>query len=154
ISRGEDMEITTYLESALTSELSANVVDLCPVGALTSKPYSFNARPWELSKIETIDVMDALGSNIRLDARNQEVLRCLPRVNEAVNEEWISDKTRHAVDGLRRQRLDTPYIRENGRLRKASWKEALARAAEALSKDPAKIGAVAGDLACAESMKA
>ncbi|MGE3303585.1 MAG: NADH-quinone oxidoreductase subunit NuoG [Hyphomonadaceae bacterium] len=154
VCRGEDMEITTYLESALTSELSANVVDLCPVGALTSKPYAFNARPWELAKTETIDVMDALGSNIRLDARNQEILRCLPRVNEAVNEEWISDKTRHAVDGLRRQRLDTPYIRENGRLRKAGWQEALARTAEALSKDAGKIGAIAGDLACAESMKA
>ena len=152
--RGEDMEITTYLEGALTSELSANVVDLCPVGALTSKPYAFNARPWELTKTETVDVMDALGSAIRLDARNQEVLRCLPRVNEGVNEEWISDKTRHAVDGLRRQRLDRPYIRANGKLKAVSWGEALAATAAALQKDPAKIGAIAGDLACAESMKA
>ncbi len=154
LSRGEDMEITTYLEHALTSELSANVVDLCPVGALTSKPYSFSARPWELSKTETVDVMDALGSAIRLDARGLDVLRCMPRVNEAVNEEWISDKTRHAVDGLRRQRLDEPYVRENGRLRPASWAEALARAGQALRKDPARVGAIAGDLACVESMKA
>ncbi|MEJ0024328.1 MAG: NADH-quinone oxidoreductase subunit NuoG [Alphaproteobacteria bacterium] len=152
--RGEDMEITTYLEGALTSELSANVVDLCPVGALTSKPYAFNARPWELTKTETIDVMDALGSNIRLDVRNQEVLRCLPRVNEDINEEWISDKTRHAVDGLRRQRLDQPYVRVNGKLMPVTWPEALARTAAALQKEPSKIGAIAGDLACAESMKA
>ncbi|HWA21652.1 MAG TPA: NADH-quinone oxidoreductase subunit NuoG [Caulobacterales bacterium] len=152
--RGEDMEITTYLESALTSELSANIVDLCPVGALTSKPYAFNARPWELTKTETVDVMDALGSAIRLDARNQEVMRCLPRVNEDINEEWISDKTRHAVDGLRRQRLDRPYVRTNGKLRPVTWPDALQRTAEALKKDPAKIGAIAGDLACAESMKA
>jgi NADH-quinone oxidoreductase subunit G len=152
--RGEDMQITTYLEHALTSELSANVVDLCPVGALTSKPYAFNARPWELTKTETVDVMDALGSAIRLDVRNQEVLRCLPRTNEGVNEEWISDKTRHAVDGLRRQRLDTPYVRQNGKLTPVTWGEALTAAAAALSKDPAKIGVIAGDLACAESMKA
>ncbi len=152
--RGEDMEITTYLEGALTSELSANVVDLCPVGALTSKPYAFNARPWELIKTETVDVMDALGSAIRLDARNQEVMRCLPRVNEDINEEWISDKTRHAVDGLRRQRLDQPYVRANGKLKPVSWAEALEYTAAALKKDPARIGAIAGDLACAESMKA
>jgi len=152
--RGEDMEITTYLEAALTSELSANVIDLCPVGALTSKPYAFNARPWELAKTETIDVMDALGSNIRVDARGDAVLRVLPRVNEEINEEWISDKTRYAEDGLSRQRLDRPYIRENGKLRAASWGEALDAAARALSGDPAKIGAIAGDLACAESMKA
>ncbi|UPT61233.1 MAG: NADH-quinone oxidoreductase subunit NuoG [Hyphomonadaceae bacterium JAD_PAG50586_4] len=152
--RGEDMEITTYLEASLTSELSANVIDLCPVGALTSKPYAFNARPWELTKTETIDVMDALGSNIRVDARGDSVLRVLPRVNEGVNEEWISDKTRYAEDGLSRQRLDRPYIRENGKLRAATWAEALEATAKALSSDPKKIGAIAGDLACAESMKA
>jgi NADH-quinone oxidoreductase subunit G len=152
--RGEDMEVTTYLEASLSSELSANVIDLCPVGALTSKPYAFNARPWELTKTESIDVMDALGSNIRVDARGDTVLRVLPRVNEEINEEWISDKTRYAVDGLSRQRLDQPFIRENGRLRTASWNEALEAAARALSGDPKKIGAVAGDLACAESMKA
>jgi NADH-quinone oxidoreductase subunit G len=152
--RGEDMEITTYLEASLSSEISANVIDLCPVGALTSKPYAFNARPWELTKTESIDVMDALGSNIRVDARGDAVLRVLPRVNEGVNEEWISDKTRYAEDGLSRQRLDRPYVRENGKLRPASWDEALAAAARALSGDPKKIGAIAGDLACAESMKA
>ena len=117
IGRGEDMEITTYLEQALTSELQGNVVDLCPVGALTSKPYAFAARPWELGKTESIDVMDAVGSAIRVDTRGREVMRILPRINEAVNEEWISDKTRHLVDGLRTQRLDRPYIRENGKLR-------------------------------------
>src|SRR5574338_1390332 len=127
--RGEDMEVTTYLEAALTSELSANVIDLCPVGALTSKPYAFNARPWELTKTESIDAMDALGSNIRVDSRGANVLRVLPRVNEEINEEWISDKTRYAEDGLSRQRLDRPYIRENGKLRPASWNEALEAAA-------------------------
>jgi len=152
--RGEDMEVTTYLEAALQSELSANVIDLCPVGALTSKPYAFNARPWELKKTETIDVMDALGSNIRVDARGDAVLRVLPRTNDEINEEWISDKTRYAEDGLNRQRLDRPYIRENGKLRPAGWEEALAAAAKALSGDPKRIGAIAGDLACAESMKA
>ncbi len=152
--RGEDMEITTYLEASLSSELSANVIDLCPVGALTSKPYAFNARPWELTKTETIDVMDALGSNIRVDARGDAVLRVLPRVNEEINEEWISDKTRYAEDGLNRQRLDRPYVRENGKLRAASWPEALALTAKVLSGDPKKIGVIAGDLACAESMKA
>ncbi|MES1157159.1 MAG: NADH-quinone oxidoreductase subunit NuoG [Alphaproteobacteria bacterium] len=152
--RGEDMEVATYLESALTSELSANIIDLCPVGALTSKPYAFNARPWELISTESVDVMDALGSNIVVDARGDAVLRVLPRVNEEINEEWISDKTRYAEDGLSRQRLDRPYIRENGKLREASWDEALAATAKALSGDPKKIGAIAGDLACAESMKA
>ncbi|MGQ0531176.1 MAG: NADH-quinone oxidoreductase subunit NuoG [Caulobacteraceae bacterium] len=152
--RGEDIEVTTYLEASLTSELSANVIDLCPVGALTSKPYAFNARSWELTKTETIDVMDALGSNIRVDARSDAVLRVLPRVNEEINEEWISDKTRYAEDGLSRQRLDRPYIREHGKLRPASWGEALEAAAVALSGDPKRIGAIAGDLACAESMKA
>src|ERR1700759_1046643 len=125
ISRGEDVEITTYLEQAVTSELSGNVIDLCPVGALTSKPYAFNARPWELTKTESVDVMDALGSSIRIDSRGNEVMRVLPRINEEVNEEWISDKTRYAVDGLARQRLDRPFIREGGRLRPASWAEAL-----------------------------
>src|SRR6187402_31705 len=124
IGRGEDMEITTYLEQAMTSELQGNVVDLCPVGALTSKPYAFTARPWELGKTQSVDVMDALGSAIRIDTRGREVMRILPRVNDDVNEEWISDKTRHVVDGLRTQRLDQPYIRENGRMRPASWAEA------------------------------
>src|SRR5271154_2300294 len=122
--RGEDMEITTYLQTALTSELQGNLVDICPVGALTSKPYAFAARPWELGKTQSIDVMDGVGSAIRIDTRGREVMRILPRVNEAVNEEWISDKTRHVVDGLRTQRLDRPYIRENGQLRPASWQEA------------------------------
>jgi NADH-quinone oxidoreductase subunit G len=151
--RGEDMEITTYLEQAMTSELQGNVVDLCPVGALTSKPYAFAARPWELSKTESIDVMDALGSAIRIDARGREVMRILPRVNEDVNEEWISDKTRHVVDGLRSQRLDMPYIRENGRLRQASWAEAFGTiAAKVKAATPKRIGAIAGDLAAVEEM--
>ena len=152
--RGEDMEVATYLEAALTSELSANMIDLCPVGALTSKPYAFNARPWELTKTETIDVMDAQGAHIRVDARGEAVLRVLPRINDEINEEWISDKTRYVVDGLSRQRLDRPYIREHGKLRPATWDEALAAAARALSQAPDKIGAIAGDLACVESMKA
>ena len=126
LGRGENAEITTYLEKALDSELSANVIDLCPVGALTSKPYAFVARPWELRKTETIDVMDALGSNIRVDARGREVLRVLPRLHEDVNEEWISDKTRYACDGLKRQRLDRPYLRKGGRLQPVSWDEAFA----------------------------
>src|SRR6059058_2345921 len=126
ISRGEDVEITTYLDKAVTSELSANVIDLCPVGALTSKPYAFNARPWELSKTESVDVMDALGSAIRVDTRGPQVMRVLPRLNEEVNEEWISDKARHACDGLSRQRLDQPYVRKNGKLQPATWGEAFA----------------------------
>src|SRR5207237_6994711 len=113
-------EITTYLEHAMTSELQGNVVDLCPVGALTSRPYAFAARPWELTKTQSIDVMDGVGSAIRVDSRGREVMRILPRVNEAVNEEWISDKARHVVDGLRTQRLDRPYIRDDGRLRAAT----------------------------------
>src|SRR5258707_4203119 len=117
------MEITTYLEHAMSSELQGNVVDLCPVGALTSKPYAFAARPWELTKTESIDVMDAVGSAIRIDSRGREVMRILPRVNDDVNEEWISDKTRHVVDGLRTQRLDQPYILPGGRLRPASWRQ-------------------------------
>lgn len=153
IGRGEDMEITTYLEQAMTSELQGNVVDLCPVGALTSKPYQNKARPWELTKTESIDVMDAVGSAIRVDSRGREVMRILPRVNEAVNEEWISDKTRHIVDGLRTQRLDRPYIRENGKLRPASWTEAFALiAAKVKAAKPERIGAIAGDLAAVEEM--
>jgi NADH-quinone oxidoreductase subunit G len=153
IGRGEDMEITTYLEQAMTSELQSNVVDLCPVGALTSKPYAFMARPWELNKTESIDVMDALGSAIRIDTRGREVMRILPRVNEDVNEEWISDKTRHVVDGLRAQRLDTPYIRENGRLRAATWAEAFALVTQKVkAARPDRIGAIAGDLCAVEEM--
>jgi NADH-quinone oxidoreductase subunit G len=153
ISRGEDMEITTYLETAMTSELQGNVVDLCPVGALTSKPYAFAARPWELSKTESVDVMDALGSAIRVDSRGREVMRILPRVNEDVNEEWISDKTRHIVDGLRTQRLDQPYIRENGKLRPASWAEAFTAVRDKLrSTSVGRVGAIAGDLATTEEM--
>src|SRR3979409_757969 len=149
--RRDDMEITTYLESALTSELQGNLVDICPVGALTSKPYAFAARPWELGKTQPIDVMGGVGSAIRVDTRGREVMRILPRVNEAVNEEWISDKTRHIVDGLRTQRLDRPYIRENGQLRAASWSEAFAAiAAKAGRIDGKRIGAIAGDLAAVE----
>ncbi len=132
IGRGEDMEITTYLEHGMMSELSGNVVDLCPVGALTSKPYAFMARPWELTKTPSIDVMDALGSAIRVDARGKEVMRILPRVNDAINEEWISDKTRHVWDGLRTQRLDRPYVRRDGKLEPASWDEAFRAIAERL----------------------
>ncbi len=155
ISRGEDVEITTYLGKAVASELSANVIDLCPVGALTSRPYAFNARPWELKKTESVDVMDALGSAIRVDSRGPAVLRVLPRLNDDVNEEWISDKTRYAVDGLGRQRLDRPYVRENGKLRPATWAEALDAVAAKLTSTPAdRIGVIAGDLQDAESMKA
>ncbi len=153
-SRGEDAEITTYLEQSLTSELSGNVIDLCPVGALTSKPYAFNARPWELDSVESVDVMDAIGANIRIDSRTGRVLRILPVINEDINEEWISDKTRFVWDGLSRQRLDQPYIRKNGKLVPAGWDEALALVAEKLSGDPEKIAAIAGDLCDAESMKA
>src|SRR6202034_3650877 len=151
IGRGEDMEITTYLEEAMVSELQGNVVDLCPVGALTSKPYAFAARPWELNKTESIDVMDALGSAIRIDTRGREVMRILPRVNDDINEEWISDKTRHVVDGLRTQRLDPPYLREGARLREASWSEAFAAIARKVKPtDPKRIGALVGDLAAVE----
>jgi NADH-quinone oxidoreductase subunit G len=153
IGRGEDMEITTYLEHGMMSNLSGNVVDLCPVGALTSKPYAFVARPWELTKTPSIDVMDALGSAIRVDARGKEVLRILPRVNDAVNEEWISDKTRHVWDGLRTQRLDRPYVRRDGKLQPASWDEAFNVTAEKLKKlDGARFAAIAGDLVAAEEM--
>ncbi|MDS4072943.1 MAG: NADH-quinone oxidoreductase subunit NuoG, partial [Defluviicoccus sp.] len=143
--RGEGTEIGTYIEKALTSELSGNLIDVCPVGALTSKPYAFCARPWELRKTETIDVMDAVGSNIRVDARGNEVLRVLPRLHEEINEEWISDKTRFACDGLRRQRLDQPYIRVDGKLKPATWPEALSAVASRLKGVPgARIGAIAG----------
>jgi len=155
ISRGEDAEITTYLERAIGSELSGNVNDLCPVGALTHRPWAFNYRPWELKKTETIDVMDAFGSNIRADARGPEVMRVLPRLNEAINEEWLSDKSRYAVDGLMRQRLDKPFVRVDGKLQPATWAEALGAVADRLSRaKPEKIGAIAGDLQDAESMKA
>ena len=155
IGRGEDMEITTYLEHGMHSNLSGNVVDLCPVGALTAKPYAFLARPWELTKTPSIDVMDALGSAIRVDARGREVLRILPRVNDAVNEEWLSDKARHVWDGLRTQRLDRPYLKRNGKLEPATWDEAFAAIAAKLSGlDGKKFGAIAGDLAAAEDMYA
>ncbi len=153
ISRGEDVEITTYLETAMASELQGNVVDLCPVGALTSRPYEFKARPWELTKTESIDVMDALGCNIRVDAKGREVVRILPRLNEDVNEEWISDKTRHIVDGLRAQRLDRPYVRTAGKLAAATWTQALGAVADKLkATDPSKVGIVIGDLASAEEL--
>jgi len=151
IGRGEDMEITSYLESAMGSELQGNVADLCPVGALVHKPQSYEVRPWELSKTESVDVMDAVGCAIRVDAKGREVIQIEPRINEAVNEEWISDKTRHAVDGLRLQRLDRPYLRENGRLRPASWGEAFAAiAARVKGTDPKRVGAIVGDLAGVE----
>ncbi len=155
VNRGENAEITTYLEKAVESELVGNLIDVCPVGALTSKPYAFNARPWELTKTETIDVMDAVGSNIRVDTRGREVLRILPRLHEDVNEEWISDKTRFIWDGLKSQRLDKPYIRENGKLRPARWDEALEFAAEKIKATaPEKIAGIAGDLVSVEAMKA
>ncbi len=149
--RGEDAEITSYLNETLDSNLQGNIIDLCPVGALTSKPYAFSARPWELTKTETIDVMDALGSNIRVDTKGREVMRILPRNNDGVNEEWISDKTRFVWDGLRRQRLDRPYVRVNGKLKPASWPEALSAAATAV-KNAKKLGALVGDLASTEAV--
>jgi NADH-quinone oxidoreductase subunit G len=153
IGRGEDMEIATYLERGMASELSANVVDLCPVGALTHRPWAFVARSWELKSTESIDVMDAVGSAIVVGTRGREVVRILPRNNDAVNEEWISDKTRHVVDGLRTQRLDTPYVRRSGRLEPVAWEEALGLVAARLAAtDPRRIGAIAGDLAGAEEM--
>jgi NADH-quinone oxidoreductase subunit G len=154
IGRGENEEITSYLEGALTSELSGNVVDLCPVGALVSKPYSFEARPWELRKVPAIDVMDGVGTNIRLDARLREVMRALPRINEDVNEEWAHDKTRHCVDGLVRNRLDRPWLRQQGKLRPASWDEAFAAIAEKLKGAEGSVAAVAGDLVDVETMYA
>ncbi|MGD0190444.1 MAG: NADH-quinone oxidoreductase subunit NuoG [Rhizomicrobium sp.] len=153
--RGEDMEITTYLEKAFASEMSGNAVDICPVGALTSKPYAFNARPWELRKTESVDVMDAQGCNIRVDTRGRDVMRVLPRLNEEINEEWISDKTRHACDGLRRQRLDRPYVRKAGKLVPATWAEAFAAiAARVSATKPERMAAIVGDLAAAEEIKA
>jgi NADH-quinone oxidoreductase subunit G len=153
LGRGEHAEITTYLEKSLDSELSANVIDLCPVGALTSKPYAFVSRPWELAKTESIDVLDAVGAAIRVDARQTEVLRVLPRLNEDVNEEWLADKSRYACDGLMRQRLDRPYLRENGKLREASWDEAFgAIAAKVKGTSADRVAAIAGDLCDTESM--
>ncbi len=152
IYRGENMQITSYLEEAVTSELSGNVVDLCPVGALTSKPYAYEARPWELRRTLTIDVMDAVGTNIRLDSRGRQVLRCVPRINEDVNEEWASDKTRHAVDGLVRRRLDRPFVRKGGKLVEATWDEAFA--AIAAVDAGSSVAAVAGDLVDCETMYA
>lgn len=148
--RGEDSEITSYLNQTLDSNLQGNVIDLCPVGALVSKPYAFTARPWELTKTESIDVMDALGSSIRVDTKGREVMRILPRNHDGVNEEWISDKTRFIWDGLRRQRLDRPYVRENGKLRPASWGEALAKAAVAIK--GRKVAGLVGDLAPVEAV--
>lgn len=149
--RGEDMEITTYLDKAISSELQGNIIDLCPVGALTSLPYEFKARPWELRKTETIDVMDAVGSNIRVDVRGREVMRILPRTHEDVNEEWISDKTRFVWDGLKAQRLDQPYIRDFGKLRPATWAEAIARIVSKVKTTSAeRVGILLGDLVSAE----
>jgi len=153
LGRGEDAEITTYLETAMTSEMQGNVIDLCPVGALTSRPYQDTARPWELRKTESIDVMDAVGSNIRVDARGREVMRIMPRLHEAVNEEWISDKSRFIWDGLRTQRLDRPYVKKGGKLTPASWDEAFkAIAYKVKSAKPDKIGAIAGALSSVEDM--
>ncbi len=153
--RGEDMEIGTYIERALTSELSGNLVDICPVGALTAKPYAFVARPWELRKTDSVDALDALGSAIRIDSRSSEVLRVLPRVDDEINEEWIGDKSRHSIDGLKRRRLDRPWVRHDGRLRPATWPEAFSAIAARLRDMPGdRIGAIAGDLCDAESMAA
>lgn len=151
--RGEDTEIATYVEKAVDSELSGNIIDLCPVGALTSKPYAFKARSWELEKTESIDVLDAVGSNIRIDSRGKQVMRILPRINEDINEEWISDKTRFAYDGLSKQRLDKPYIKKNGKLVQATWEEAFKAISSELKKlKPEEISAIAGDLVDVESM--
>ena len=153
IGRGENMEITTYLEQSMTSELSANVIDLCPVGALTSKPYAFEARPWELKKTESIDVMDAVGSNIRVDTYGWEVKRILPRLNNEINEEWISDKTRYACDGLLKQRLDSPYIKKNGKLVKSSWDDVIELVSSKIkSTNPENIGAHVGDMTSIETI--
>lgn len=150
IGRGEDMEITTYLEAALDSEMSGNVIDLCPVGALTSKPYAYTARPWELKKTETIDVMDAVGSSIRVDTRGREAMRIMPRNHDDVNEEWLSDKSRFVWDGLNTQRLDTPYVRRDGKLTASTWNDAFAVIAEKINGKADKLAAIAGDLVCAE----
>ncbi|HQT47679.1 MAG TPA: NADH-quinone oxidoreductase subunit NuoG [Acidocella sp.] len=153
--RGENMLVGTYVDKALSSELSGNLIDLCPVGALTSKPYAFTARSWELRKTDSVDVLDAVGANIRVDARGAEVLRILPRMNDDVNEEWLGDKSRFSVDGLKRRRLDRPWLRENGKLRAASWEEAFAVIAKRVkSTAPDHLGAIAGDLCDVESMLA
>ncbi len=153
--RGGSMQVGTYVQKALSSELSGNIIDLCPVGALTSKPYAYTARPWELRKTDSIDVLDAVGANIRIDARGAEVLRILPRMNDDVNEEWLGDKSRFSVDGLKRRRLDRPWLRENGKLRTVSWEEAFAAiAAKVKGTAPERIGAIAGDLCDVESMLA
>lgn len=153
VGRGEKMEITTYVEKAVASELSGNLIDICPVGALTSKPYAFAARPWELKKTHSIDVMDAVGSHIRIDTRGAKVLRILPRIHEDINEEWLADKSRFACDGLARQRLDRPYIRKDGRLVPTTWAEALAHTAQAIKKaQPTNMAAIAGDMADVEAM--
>ncbi|WP_297493128.1 NADH-quinone oxidoreductase subunit NuoG [Acidocella sp.] len=155
MSRGESTEVGTYVQKALSSELSGNIIDLCPVGALTSKPYAFTARPWELRKTDSVDVLDAVGANIRVDTRGAEVLRILPRMNDDVNEEWLGDKSRFAVDGLKRRRLDRPWLRENGKLRAASWEEAFAAIASRMKAvTPDRLGAVAGDLCDVESLLA
>jgi NADH-quinone oxidoreductase subunit G len=152
-SRGETTQVGTYVQKALSSELSGNIIDLCPVGALTSKPYAFTARPWELRKTDSVDVLDAVGTNIRVDARGAEVLRILPRMNDDVNEEWLGDKSRFAVDGLKRRRLDRPWLRENGKLRAASWEEAFAAIASRMkAAAPDRLGAIAGDQCDVESM--
>ena len=153
IGRGEDMQITTYLEKAMESELSANVIDLCPVGALTSKPYAFEARPWDLKKTESIDVMDAVGSNIRIDTYGWEVKRILPKINEDINEEWISDKTRYACDGLLKQRLDKPLIKINGKLTESTWKKSIELIAKKINQTNAdEIAGFVGDLIDLESI--
>ena len=153
IGRGEDMQITTYLEKSMSSELSGNVIDLCPVGALTSKPYAFEARPWELKKTETIDVMDAVGSNVRVDSYGWEIKRVLPRLNNNINEEWISDKTRFACDGLLKQRLDNPYIRKDGILKETSWDEAVEFVAKKITEtDPDSVGGHIGDMTSLETI--
>ncbi len=153
--RGENMEVGTYVEHALTSELSGNLIDICPVGALTSKPYAFVTRPWELTKTDSIDVMDAVGAAIRIDTRGGEVLRVLPRINEDVNEEWLADKSRFAIDGLKRRRLDSPWVRRDGQMRKATWPEAFAAIAARLrGLTGERIGAIAGDMVDAESTMA
>ena len=153
--RGENMEVGTYVEHALTSELSGNLIDICPVGALTSKPYAFVSRPWELHKTDSVDVMDAVGTPIRVDARGPEVLRILPRINDEINDEWLADKSRFSLDGLKRRRLDRPWVRRGGRLQPASWPEAFAAIADRLTGVPAsRIGAITGDLCDVESMMA
>ncbi|MEJ2227388.1 MAG: NADH-quinone oxidoreductase subunit NuoG, partial [Alphaproteobacteria bacterium] len=155
IGRGEDAEITTYLERGMTSELSGNLIDVCPVGALTSKPYAFKARPWELRKTESIDVMDAMGANIRIDTRGREILRIVPRNHDGVNEEWISDKSRFVWDGIRSKRLDRPYIRRDGKLEEATWAEAFTTIADRVKEaGKERISAIAGDLASVEDMYA